>query len=325
MLDIYLPIAQTSINLLVLVFIGLASGLLSGLYGIGGGIIAVPIMILSGIPTPIAIATSLLQILAISSVNVIRNISSGNVKFNIGLKLGVFSIFGSLLGTKIFIILSKTEYFYTIIYFLYTLFIGYIAFITIKDAVKSIKKYGLYKSEKVAKKAEYKPDKAFELNALNFENFMSQFGVEPIVSKHHKKRKQEKFLNGIKIAIAGFSIGIVSGILGVGGGFITMPVIMYIFRQNIQVAAITSAFVAFITTMPACIKQFIATDYIDPVLAISVCIFAAIGVRFGNQLAKVLPLNILKILFGTLLVSIAIQFAVKILIIGNNQYIISIL
>ncbi len=325
MFDIYLPIAQMSISLQSLVAIGLLSGLLSGLYGIGGGIIAVPIMIFSGIPTNIAIATSLLQIMAISSVNVLRNAGSGNIKFGIGLKLGIFSVLGSYCGTKIFILMSANEYFHTAIYAMYMIFVGYIGIFTSFDGFISLFVGGIKREEQRTSRSIKHGDKKFYSSVAEFETFISNFGITPKVSSQYSARKKYWIQNWSKIMICGFSIGILSGLMGIGGGFIAMPAIMYLFGRTIAVASMTSALVALISTTPACIMQFSSTGFIDPFIAIFSCVFAAFGVRIGNGLAKVIPTSFLKLGFGILLIAIATQFGFKLLSIGQHPYIISVL
>lgn len=325
MFDIYLPIAQMSISLQSLIAIGLLSGLLSGLYGIGGGIIAVPIMMMSSIPPNIAIATSLLQIIAISTVNVLRNANSGNIKFGIGLKLGIFSVLGSIFGSKMFIFLSPSEYFYTIIYSLYMIFVGYIGSVTTIDGILSILVGGSKQNKEKSSINIKHSDEKFYSTVADFENFMSSFGITPKISNQYMAEKRQKFKRFLKISLCGFGIGTISGMMGVGGGFITMPAIMYLFGQSFASASITSAFVAIISTTPACIMQFSSTNFIDPFIAIFSCIFAAFGIRIGNNIAKITPTAFLKLGFGILLICISIQFGFKLFSLGSNPYIISIL
>jgi len=326
MLDIYLPIAQMSTSFCNLAAIGFFTGTLSGLYGVGGGIVSVPLMIFVGIPTNIAITTSLLQIVGVSAVNVVRNCSTGNIKFKIGMQIGLFSIIGSIIGTIIFISLHANQYFYTVINGMYIFLLSAIALVTMVDGfidafIGGGDNYDFKKIKRIRHQ-----DSEWRNKIDNFEKYIMQYGIynhinQAVIANSVKKNKQKVWY---KCGFIGGCIGIFSGMMGIGGGFMAMPAITYIFKENIRVASLTSAFIALVTTLPACIIQMHSTSLIDPFIAVISGIFAAFGVRIGNGIGKFLPQNILKIVFSMILFLIAIKFGYKLFSISDFPYAISI-
>ncbi|QED23848.1 sulfite exporter TauE/SafE family protein [Candidatus Deianiraea vastatrix] len=324
MLDIYLPIAQMSISLMSLVFLGFFSGTLSGIYGIGGGVVAVPMMIFAGIPTNIAIATSLLQIIGASLVNVVRN--SNNVKYKIAIKIGIFSIIGSFIGTFISINFNNNQYFYTTVNLMYMILLTVIIITTLSDVAINLFVGG--KSTRIVSNdiAVKHHNEDWRMAFRDFENFMEKYGLPKKTDSHYLDLKA-KFRNikdeWKKSLYVGLIIGIFSGIMGIGGGFISVPAIIYIFRQDVKIAATTSSLIALITTLPASILQMNHTSSVEPFIAIISSIFMVFGVRIGNFIATLLPQNVLKFIFGIILCYIAFKFGQKLFTIPHFPYVIS--
>lgn len=324
MIDVYLPIAHISASLPFLVVLGLSSGFLSGLYGIGGGTIGVPLMIFFGIPIDIAVATSLLQMVGTSFVNVLRNIPSGNINYKIGAKIVLFSSVGSLVGVKIANILHSTKYFTAVISIMYIILLASMAAIMLSDAIisyfiggKVIKRFHYNANYKVTKKEA--PEIAYIDNVWkdkmnSFELFLLERGI---TSKDVVQSKQRKCINVTKVlwiraGLVGTFIGVISGIMGIAGGFISVPAMVYIFHQPIIVASMTSSFIGLLTTIPACLMQMSNTSLVEPFIAIIASVFAAFGIRIGNTVGRMLPQRTLKLIFAFILIIICARFALKV-------------
>ncbi len=317
------------IGLPFLAVLGLLSGVLSGLYGIGGGAIGVPLMIFSGIPADIAIATSLLQIVGISFVNVVRNIPSKNINYKIATRIAIFSSVGSIAGVSISNALRSSQYFTPVISLMYMGLLCCMACVMLVDVVFSYflgEERQSNPSEK-AKLAIHEEDGEWQEKVKGFEDFLSQRGIK-VKYTHiliYKKICQEKRRLWVKFGFIGTFIGILSGIMGIGGGFISIPAIVYLLREPLIVASMTSSLIALLTTIPACIFQLHSTSLVEPFIAIISGIFAAFGVRIGNGIGQILPQRLLKLIFACILIMICIRFGIGVFSSSFTQYNVSIL
>lgn len=317
MLDIYLPMAQMSIDLSILLGIGLITGILSGIYGIGGGTISVPLTIFAGIPVDTAVSTSLLQIIGTSSANVFRNILSKNIKYSIGLKIALFTSVGSVIGTLLFNLLKDSGAFFSVIYSLYIILLGGVSFFMLWDIILSAI-LGTVKKRRTKNMnnhfdIERIEDRKWENVVYKFENFIVSKGIDIEYAEEIKKRsiKKRKMNMWIKCGTIGIFIGLLSGLMGIGGGFILFPAILYIFKESVSVSSMTSSFITLLTTIPACIMQMLSNNLIDPFLAIICATSSAFGVRIGNDLAKIINQNRLKLFFVSFLLFICIRFWIR--------------
>lgn len=322
MFDVYLPVAQQSIAVSILASVGLCSGFLSGLYGIGGGIVAVPIMMFAGIPTNVAIATSFLQMMGTLSANIARNIGTGNIKYSIGIKIGIFGIIGSFIGSTIFISLQNSYIFQPMIYILYMSFIFIVSIFIISDVFMSIifGELKQSKAEHTIQNIAQIRDFEWEKKLDEFERYIINKGLDTKITTKLRRSiyNRNKHGNSIKSVFIGIIIGIISGLMGVGGGFISFPAIMYLFRQNAKIASVTSALVGLIVIFPSCIIQMYNNNTVDPILATTCAIFSVFGVRFGNKLASKINPTILKLIFSLILLYIGSKFAMKIFVLPSG-------
>ena len=298
-MNIYLPIAEMSVNIPLIMLLGLFTGILAGLFGIGGGFIATPLLMFIGIPPAIAVSTSANQIISSSVSGVLAHLKKGNVDIKMGGFLVLGGFIGSTIGVSIFTILQQKGKLDLVISILYILVLGSISIIMLIDNFKSIceKKYNLTFGKK---------------SNLRFKKFLVKIDKLPLKIYFPKSQISASI---IVFLILSSGIGIMVILMGVGGGFMMIPAMIYILRMPPHLVIGTSLFQIIFIAVNATFLQAATNNTIDIVLSIlmisSSALGAQIGARIGYKidadklrsgLALIIFLVCLKIFF-TLLIS----------------------
>ena len=227
-MSIYLPIAEMNINIFVIVFIGMAVGALSGLFGVGGGFLMTPLLIFLGIPPVVAVGTEAPHVLASSVSGVIAHWRKKSVDFKMGFFLLAGGVVGSTVGVNIFKILRSYGQIDIVIQILFVVFLGIIAFsMAFESARTTIKSYRTTPSIRT---------KLHQHSWLHGLPFKVRF------------RRSKLYISAVPPIIIGFIVGILSAMMGVGGGFIIIPAMVYILGMPTSVVVGTSLFqIIFVT------------------------------------------------------------------------------
>lgn len=294
-MQIYLPIAEIPVNIIIILLLGLATGVLAGMFGIGGGFLATPFLMFIGIPPAIAVSTSANQIIASSVSGLLAHLRKGSVDIKMGLFLIIGGFIGSTLGVSLFKILQKTGQIDIVINFVYVIFLGSISAIMLIDSFKALyaQKYNI----------------AFEQKERpRFENFLLWLDSLPWKVNFPKSDITISVIVPIVLSIG---IGILVALMGIGGGFLMIPAMLYILRMPSGVVVGTSLFQIIFIASNTTFLQSITNNSVDIVLAslmiVSSSIGAQIGTRAGHRLdadklrsflALLLFLVCLKMLFG---------------------------
>ncbi|OGW64817.1 MAG: permease, partial [Nitrospirae bacterium RIFOXYA2_FULL_44_9] len=219
---LYLPVALTSINILIPVGLGLAVGLLSGLFGVGGGFLMTPLLIMFGIPATVAAATDSSQIVAASTSGTYAHWKVGNVDFKMGFHLLIGGFIGGLFGVQAIKILKEMGNADFVIKMTYVLMLGIVGAYMFIESIQSMKKN---------KVEDAKPEKESGVACL--------LKSLPLQTHYEKSGVTHSAL--IPIVFGGF-VGVLAAIMGVGGGFLMVPVMVYILRMPMHVVVGTSLF-----------------------------------------------------------------------------------
>ena len=279
-MSIYLPIAEMNVNIFLIVFIGMAVGALSGLFGVGGGFLMTPLLIFLGIPPVVAVGSEAPHVLASSVSGVIAHWRKKNVDFKMGFFLLSGGVVGSTVGVNLFKLLKTYGQIDIVIQFLFIIFLGFI---------------GL--------------SMAFESAKTTIKNYRTTSAIRTKLHQHswihglpYKLRfhRSKLYISAIPPILIGFFVGVLSAMMGVGGGFIMIPAMVYILGMSTNVVVGTSLFQIIFVTANSTFFQSYLNQTVDIVLSalmiLGGVIGAQIGVRIGSQLKAEYLRGILAIL-----------------------------
>ena len=263
-MSIYLPIAEMNVNILLIIFIGMLVGGLSGLFGVGGGFLMTPLLIFLGIPPAVAVGTEAPHVLASSISGAIAHWRRRNVDIKMGFILLIGGIAGSTVGVNIFKILIRFGQIDLIIQLLFIFFLGLIGFSMLFESARTtIKKY------RTTSTIRTKLHQHSWLHGL------------PFKMRFHRSKL---YISTIPPILIGFVVGILSAMMGVGGGFIMIPAMVYILGMSTNVVVGTSLFQIIFVTANSTFFQSYLNQTVDIVLASLMILGGVIGAQIGARL-----------------------------------------
>jgi uncharacterized membrane protein YfcA len=296
--NLYLPLAGNSINILLLFGLGGAVGFLSGLFGVGGGFLMTPLLIMVGIPSTVAAASDSNQIVAASTSGSYAHYRLGNVDFKMGILLVIGGVIGGTLGVQFIKILRAMGNADFVIKITYVVMLGVIGFYMFMESLQSLRKKPMAVESK-----RLEPGKVSLYNrmiqALPYQMHFEKSGVT---------------LSPLLPLILGVFVGILAAIMGVGGGFIMVPVMVYMLRMPMHVVVGTSLFQILFTCINVTIMQSISNHTVDMVLAIILLLGSTVGAQFGVRLSKRLKADQLKILLASIVLLVMVQMLVSLVL-----------
>ena len=265
-MSIYLPIAEMNVNILLIIFIGMLVGGLSGLFGVGGGFLMTPLLIFLGIPPAVAVGTEAPHVLASSISGAIAHWRRRNVDIKMGFILLLGGIAGSTVGVNIFKILIGFGQIDLIIQLLFIFFLGLIGFSMLFESARTtIKKY------RTTSTIRTKLHQHSWLHGL------------PFKMRFHRSKL---YISTIPPILIGFVVGVLSAMMGVGGGFIMIPAMVYILGMSTNVVVGTSLFQIIFVTANSTFFQSYLNQTVDIVLAALMILGGVIGAQIGARLGS---------------------------------------
>lgn len=296
--NLYLPLAGNSINILLLFGLGGAVGFLSGLFGVGGGFLMTPLLIMVGIPSTVAAASDSNQIVAASTSGSYAHYRLGNVDFKMGILLVIGGVIGGTLGVQFIKILRAMGNADFVIKITYVIMLGLIGAYMFAESLQSLRK----------KPVEIR---RVEPEAVKASLYNRMIQALPYQMKFEKSGVT---LSPLLPLILGVFVGILAAIMGVGGGFIMVPVMVYMLRMPMHVVVGTSLFQILFTCINVTIMQSISNHTVDLVLAIILLLGSTVGAQFGVRLSKRLKADQLKILLASIVLLVMIQMLVSLVL-----------
>jgi uncharacterized protein len=290
-MQIYLPIAEIPVNILLILLLGLATGFLAGMFGIGGGFLATPLLMFIGIPPAIAVSTSTNQIIASSVSGLLGHLRKGNVDIKMGLFLVIGGFFGSSFGVTIFKLLQKTGHTEIVVSAVYILFLGSISITMLIDSVKTL----------VAKKYDVVWEKT---KSSNFDKFLEK--IDQLPWQVHFP-KSDVTISVIVPILLSIGIGILVSLMGIGGGFLMIPAMIYILRMPSSVVVGTSLFQIIFIASNATFLQAITNNTVDIVLAFLMIISSAIGAQVGTRSVYKFNADSMRVLLSLLILGVCVK------------------
>jgi uncharacterized protein len=297
--SIYLPIAGSSVNILILLGLGGAVGFLSGLFGVGGGFLMTPLLIMVGIPPTVAAASDSNQIVAASASATYAHYRMGNVDFKMGILLLVGGVVGGTLGVELIKVLRSMGNADFVIKITYVVMLGVVGFYMFLESLQNLRKA-------TVEVEEAKPTKpSLYLRLIRGLPYQMKFAKSGVT------------LSPVLPLILGTFVGILAAIMGVGGGFIMVPIMVYMLRMPMHVVVGTSLFQILFTCVDVTIMQSVTNHTVDLVLAILLLIGSTLGAQFGARLSRRLKGDQLKILLASLVLVVMIQMFLGLILSPN--------
>ncbi len=282
-LYMYLPIAGNSVNMAAILGLGGTVGLLSGIFGVGGGFFMTPLLIMLGIPPTVAAASDSNQIIGASTSGTLAHFRLGNVDFKMGFLLLAGGVAGGCVGVRIIKLLRALGNADFLINLTYVLMLGLVGGYMFYESLQSMRAPSAGTGTKKEKKAESPYQRG--LHNLPWQMDFARSGVR---------------LSVLMPLGLGILVGILAAIMGVGGGFIMVPVMVYLLRMPMHVVVGTSLFQILFTCVNVTIMQSIENHTVDFILALLLLIGSSIGAQLGTRIGKKLHADQLKILLATL-------------------------
>jgi len=288
-----------TVNVFAVLALGGATGILSGLFGVGGGFLMTPLLIFLGIPPTVAVATSANQIIASSVSGFLTHWRRGNVDFRMGNVLLVGGLFGSLLGIKLFTTLQNIGQIDLVISVSYVLFLG---------AIGGLMAYESLRHLLHLKKHRSLPRRMQHHNALQ---------KMPLRMRFPRSRL---YISALLPAGIGFLIGILVSIMGLGGGFFMVPAMLYLLRMPTSVVIGTSLYQIIFVTANVTILHATITQTVDMILALLLLTGSVVGAQLGTRLSARLPAHYFRGLLAALVLSVAMKLALDLIVTPRNLY-----
>lgn len=286
-MQVYLPIAEMAVSAESILLLGTLVGFLSGVFGVGGGFLTTPFLIFMGLPPAIAVGTQANQLVAASLSGVLGHWKRGNVDFKMGLVMFAGSLTGSMIGVVIFRILQHLGQIDLVISFLYIGLLGTMGIMMLVESTMAVLKKG---KEGGSKKAS------------------SRLYHHPLLlALPYKMRfpRSKIYVSALIPAGIGFIGGLMVSIMGIGGGFLLVPAMIYILGMPTLLVAGTSLFQICLTTMIATMMHAIASHTVDLVLASMLIVGGVIGVQLGVRVARRLKGAYARVILSLLLLMVS--------------------
>ena len=298
-MEIYLPIAGLPINFFILMSLGLVVGFLSGMFGVGGGFLMTPMLMLLGIPPAVAVASEANHILAASFSGFLAHMRRLNVDFLMGFILLTGGIVGSILGVfllKYLLNIGQEKIFISLSYIFILIFVGVWM---LRESLSTLKKTNKGKTNKL--------HEHIWLHGLPFKI---------------KFRKSHLYISIMPPIFIGFVVGVLSSIMGVGGGFILVPAMIYILGMPTQVVIGTSLLQIVFVTFVSTIMHSYINQTVDVVLSSLLLIGAVIGAQIGTRVMVKLKGEQIRFLLAIIIIIVATVLLGEILVTPKETFII---
>lgn len=287
-MQVYLPLAEMSVDVLLVVGIGLAVGLLSGLFGVGGGFLMTPLLIFIGIPSAVAVATSANQTMGASISGLIAHWRRGNVDAKMGAVLTAAGLAGSALGVQLFVLVRSLGQLDLVVALFYVVVLGIVGSLMAAESLRAL----LRRRRQIRRR-------------LHEHFWMHGFPLKM------RFRQSRLYISVIPPILIGFGIGLLSAIMGVGGGFILVPAMIYLLGMPTGVVIGTSLFQVVFVTAAVTVMQSVSTQSVDVILSLMLMAGAVAGAQFGAAMGSRLRGEETRGLLGLLVLMVALELGIN--------------
>jgi uncharacterized protein len=298
--QIYLPIAELPVSIFLILGMAAAVGFISGLFGVGGGFLMTPLLVFLGIPPSVAVATGAAQIAAASTTGVLNYWRRKALDVKLGGVLVAGGLVGTLLGVWFFNAMRRAGYFDVVLVLSYVTLLGSVGGLMLIESLK----------------ATFLPNRARAQRPTTAAGRW-WFETLPLPMKFERSGLAT---SAIPVVALGLFIGFAGAVLGIGGGFIVVPALIYFFRVPTAVVIGTSLFQILFTMIAATILHAITNQSVDMVLALILIIGSVIGAQFGARAGQNLKGEHFRLLLAILVFGVAVRFAFEIALKPNEPF-----
>ena len=296
-MQIYLPIAEVSVNVFVLLGMGGGVGFLSGLFGVGGGFLMTPLLIFIGIPPAVAVATEANQIVASSVSGVLAHWRRGNVDLKMGTILLIGGVTGSTFGVWLFTYLKTLGQIDLVIKLCYVVFLGIVGGLMLIESINAMR----------ARRAKIRK-RSHEHNWMHGLPFKMRF------------RRSRLYISATLPFVVGMAVGVLSAIMGVSGGFVMVPAMIYLLGMPTAVVVGTSLFQIIFVTANVTVLQSVTNQTVDVLLALLLLIGGVIGAQIGARFGAKMQGEQLRGLLALIVLAVCTTMAVDLISTPGDPY-----
>jgi uncharacterized protein len=288
-MDVYLPIANLSVNGLIIVGLGALTGVLSGMFGVGGGFLTTPLLIFYGVPPTVAAASAASQVTGASVSGVFAHSHRGGVDFQIGSVMVAGGIVGTAIGAALFRLLQDIGQIDTAITVLYVLLLGGIGAVMARESIQSLRADRMG-AQIPARKRRHHPLVASLPMRWRF--YRSGLYISPLAP-----------------LLLGVVVGILTMLMGIGGGFVLVPAMLYVLGMSASVVVGTSLYQILFVTMATTMMHAMTTKAVDLVLAVLLLFGSVTGAQLGARFAQTARPVILRLVLAAIVLLVALRMA----------------
>jgi uncharacterized membrane protein YfcA len=287
-MDVYLPIANLAVNGLVIVLLGAGTGILSGIFGVGGGFLTTPLLIFYGVPPTVAAASAASQVTGASVSGVFAHSRRDGVDYQLGAVAVAGGVIGAAIGALLFRLLQSLGQIDTVINVLYVLLLGTIGAVMARESIQTLRQ----KDTDRPRAAKRRHHPLVAALPMRWRFYRSGLYISPLAP-----------------LLLGFSTGILTVLLGVGGGFILVPAMLYILGMSASVVVGTSLFEILFVTMVSTMMHALTTKAVDIVLAILLLLGSVSGAQIGAKFAQKARPEYLRLILAAIVLLVALRMA----------------
>ncbi|MEX3016617.1 sulfite exporter TauE/SafE family protein [Gymnodinialimonas hymeniacidonis] len=300
-MQIYLPIAEVSVNAFLLLGLGGLVGILSGMFGVGGGFLMTPLLFFIGIPPAVAVATEANQIVASSFSGVLAHFKRKTVDLKMGVVLLIGGLVGAAIGVQVFAALTAIGQVDLLVKLCYVVFLGIIGGLMFFESLNAIRKARAPGGEAAVPKRRQRG----WIDALPFKMRFRTSGL---------------YISVIPPLLVGLFVGVLAAIMGVGGGFIMVPAMIYLLGMPTKVVVGTSLFQIIFVTGFATLMHATTNFTVDMVLAVLLLVGGVIGAQIGARIGTRLKAEQLRILLAIMVLAVCGKLAFDLLVMPSELY-----
>ncbi|MFN3275033.1 MAG: sulfite exporter TauE/SafE family protein [Paracoccus sp. (in: a-proteobacteria)] len=298
-MQIYLPIAEVSVNAFTLIGLGGLVGVMSGLFGVGGGFLITPLLFFIGIPPAIAVATGANQVVASSVSGVLAHMKRRTVDFRMGGVLLAGGMVGSALGVLVFNVLQRLGQVELVVQLCYVVFLGLIGGMMLQESIRAIRRAR---------------NPTAPRRRLHQHMWVHRLPLKA------KFRSSGLYISIIPPLLVGLAVGVLAAIMGVGGGFIMVPAMIYLLGMPTKVVVGTSLFQITFVTAFTTLMHAVSYNTVDVMLAVLLIIGGVVGAQIGTTLGAKLRAEQLRILLALLVLAVCAKLALDLFLRPEDLY-----